>query len=97
MIHKKGINDVFLEFNKKNGEIQVSSANVQLGENKATIKGQIEGENNNFIFNHKYLIDGLQNIQSRKIRIEINSSDMPVVLRPEEGDDYLYLIMPIRK
>ncbi len=49
------------------------------------------------IFNYKYLLDGLQNINQKKITIEANSSDMPVILRPENSNDYLYLIMPIRR
>ncbi|HRY63092.1 MAG TPA: DNA polymerase III subunit beta [Patescibacteria group bacterium] len=96
LFSRAGINDVFLEFNKDN-KIIISAANVQYGENKSKIEATVEGENNSAVFNYKYLLDGLQNINHKKIVIEVNSADMPVILRPEGGDDYLYLIMPIRR
>ncbi len=97
LFSKAGINDVLLVFNKGENNIAVSSTNVQLGENKASLGAEIEGENNSVVFNHKYLLDGLQNMSGKKVGLELTSSDAPVVLRPEGNKDYLYLIMPIRK
>lgn len=97
LFSRAGINDVLLDFNNKNKEIVISAANGQQGENKSKVEAQMEGENNSVIFNYKYLLDGLQNINNKKLFLEINSSDLPVILKPEEGDDYLYLIMPIRR
>lgn len=96
LFSRAGINDVLLEFNKDN-KIIISAANAQYGENKSTIEAMIEGENNSAVFNYKYLLDGLQNINQKKVVIEVNSPDMPVILRPENSNDYLYLIMPIRR
>lgn len=96
LFSRAGINDVLLEFNKDN-KIIISAANAQYGENKSTIESTIEGENNSAVFNYKYLLDGLQNINQKKVVIEVNSPDMPVILRPENSNDYLYLIMPIRR
>ncbi len=97
LFSKVGINDILLEFNNKNNEIKISAVNVQLGESKSVIKTKIEGENNSAVFNYKYLLDGLQNIKTKNIIMELVSSESPVVLRPENETDYLYLIMPIRK
>jgi DNA polymerase-3 subunit beta len=96
LFSKTGINDVLLEFNKGKNII-ISAANIQYGENKSKIETPVEGENNSVIFNYKYLLDGLQNINQKKLIMEVNSADMPVTLRPEEDKDYLYLIMPIRR
>ena len=98
LFSKTGINDVLLEFNKSGKNITISSTNVQLGENKASLPAEIEGENNNVVvFNYKYLLDGLQNMPGKKAIIELTSGDAPVILKPEQDKDYLYLIMPIRK
>lgn len=97
LFSKIGINDILLEFNSRENNLKVSAANIQLGENKATLMAEIKGENNSVVFNYKYLLDGLQNIKSKKIVFELNSSDSPVLLKPEEEKDYLYLIMPIKK
>ncbi|OGG87577.1 DNA polymerase III subunit beta [Candidatus Kuenenbacteria bacterium RIFCSPHIGHO2_02_FULL_39_13] len=97
LFSKKGINDILLDFNSQERKLEVSAANIQLGENKATIGIESEGENNSVVFNYKYLLDGLQNMPSKKIIFEISSSDSPVILKAEGVKDYLYLIMPIRK
>src|SRR3989338_851527 len=96
LFSRAGINDVLLEFNKNNNII-ISAANAQCGENKSTVEAIIEGENNSAVFNYKYFLEGLQNINQKKIVIEVNSSDLPVILRPENDNNYLYLIMPIRR
>lgn len=97
LFSKAGINDVLLEFSKKDGEILISSTNIQLGENKASLVAEITGEEKSVVFNYKYLLDGLQNMPGKKIVLELTSGDAPVILKPETDKDYLYLIMPIRK
>lgn len=97
LFSKTGINDVIIDFNSKKSEINISAANIQLGENKSILKAEINGENNSVIFNYKYLLDGLQNIASKKVVMEIVSPDNPAIIKPAGKDDYLYLIMPIRK
>lgn len=96
LFSKTGINDVLIDFDKK-GMVNISAANMVLGENKSTLKCEIKGENVKIIFNYKYLIEGLQNMNSKKIIFEIMSGDTPVILKAENEDDYLYLIMPIRQ
>ena len=97
LFSKTGINDILLEFNIKEKDIKISAANVQLGENKASLPVEITGENNSVVFNYKYLLDGLQNMPGKKVVFELNSSDAPVLLKPENDKSYLYLIMPIRR
>ncbi|NMC51379.1 DNA polymerase III subunit beta [Candidatus Kuenenbacteria bacterium] len=96
LFSRAGINDILIEFNQ-NKDLIISANNIQNGENKSTLKAEVGGENNSVVFNYKYLLDGLQNINSKKVVIEVNSSDMPVILKPEEDNSYLYLIMPIRR
>ncbi len=94
LFSKAGINDILININKK---IEVSSANVNLGESRSSMEAQVSGDKNSIVFNYKYLLDGLQNITTRKINLEVTSSDTPAVMRPVGDDDYLYLIMPIRQ
>jgi len=95
LFSRAGINDILLDFSKNS--LSISAANSQYGQNKSKIETETEGGDNSVVFNYKYLLDGLQNISQKKILMEINSADMPVILRPDKADDYLYLIMPIRR
>ncbi|HLD82141.1 MAG TPA: DNA polymerase III subunit beta [Patescibacteria group bacterium] len=97
---RAGIYDVVLSFKKD--KITVSSVNSQLGENVSDIMTKVTGQENSVILNYRYLLDGLLNIQSPEIKIEVTDSNVPCVLRPvlkneKDEPDYLYLIMPIRQ
>jgi DNA polymerase-3 subunit beta len=58
---------------------------------------EISGEDNQIVFNHRYLLDGLQSISSERVSLEIINNTNPGVVRPEKDDNYLYIIMPIKQ
>ncbi len=93
---KSGINDVSFDFSPK-GEFTVFAASSKLGENTSRLEAKISGEKNNIVLNYRYLLDGLQNIDSEEVILEINDSNSPCLLRPAEGNNYFYLIMPIKQ
>ncbi|NCN07798.1 DNA polymerase III subunit beta [Candidatus Falkowbacteria bacterium] len=94
---KNGINDVKLDLNTKEKEITITSSSSQTGENISKLESNITGDDNNMILNFKYLLDGLQNISSNNVILEINNNNSPCVLKPEESDNYIYIIMPIKQ
>ena len=61
------------------------------------LNSEIEGDNNEIIINYRYFLDGLNNISSDMVKLDLVNSGTPCVLRPEKSDDYLYIVMPIRQ
>lgn len=98
---KAGIYDVELKVSIDTEEVEVFAENSQLGKNSTKIKTQVSGEDNSIVLNFRYLLDGLQNISSNEITIDIVDSATPCLVRPYENekvdDRYLYLVMPIRQ
>jgi DNA polymerase III subunit beta len=94
---KPGINDVGFEINSSDKKIIISAFNTQVGENITTLTGEIDGENNSIVFNYRYLLDGLQNIDNENVILEFTNSGSPGVIKPEGKTDYIYLIMPIKQ
>jgi DNA polymerase-3 subunit beta len=47
-------------------------------------------------FNDKYLSDALKACPDEEIILELNNHISPLVIRPAEGEKYLYLILPVR-
>lgn len=92
---QSGINDISLEIKK--GEVVVSASNSQLGENISRLKAEIEGEENNIVFNYRYLLDGLSSVESEEIILELTDNASPGLIKPKGLSDYIYLIMPIRQ
>lgn len=92
---KAGINDVALEF-KSSGTI-ISASSGLSGESRIELESDNTGEQGEIIINYKYLVDGLNNINSEKVKIELVNSASPFLLRPEPVEPYLYIVMPIRQ
>ena len=47
-------------------------------------------------FNAHYVLDVLKAIDDDQIKILLNSSINPGLIEPAEGNDYQYLILPVR-
>lgn len=98
---KPGIFDVTFSLKpgkEKMGELVLSSANSQFGENTVKLEAEIEGKENEITLNYRYLLDGLGAMESEEVALELMSADSPCLLRPKtEKSDYLYIVMPIKK
>ena len=74
----------------------VISSNTSAG----TIRDEVsvEGNKSNMEigFNPKYFIEALKVIDDEKIRISFTTDIGPCIITPEEGDNFKYMILPIR-
>lgn len=92
---KIGINDINLEF--KNNKIIISASSGQSGESRVDMEAEITGIDNEVAINFRYLIDGLNNIDSDRVKMKMVSGNTPCILTSEKEDSYLYVVMPIRQ
>ena len=54
------------------------------------------GESLKIAFNSKFLIEALRVIEGEELMIDMTTSVGPGVLLPTEGNDFIYLILPVR-
>lgn len=47
-------------------------------------------------FYNKYLLEAFRVIDAENVRLKFNTATSPLVITPENGDDFLYLILPLR-
>jgi DNA polymerase-3 subunit beta len=90
------INDIRVKINSKESSIEIFSQDPELGENTSEINSEIKGKDLEIIFNHKYLLDGLNNINAERVVVGLNGETSPGILRPEGKNDFTYIIMPIK-
>ena len=57
---------------------------------------EMEGDAIDLDFNTRFFIDALRGIDVERIRVEFTGSYGPCVIKPEEGDAFLYLLLPLR-
>lgn len=94
---KQGINDIKLSFDKKNKQIVVATASSATGNSVAHVPANISGEEAEIIFNYRYLLDGLNQINGQEVLLKMNNNSSPGLLAPTEDKNYIYLVMPIRQ
>ena len=83
---------------------------ISFTENKITVRCQtplgkvvdeftpesMEGDSMEIGFNNRYLLDALRYSKCEKLRLEINGPLSPVKVLPVEGEDFIYLVLPVR-
>jgi len=90
------ISEVRLKIDPKNGVVEILSQSPDLGEYNSFLKGKIEGKEVSISFNHRFLIDGISEIKTKELLLEITNEEGPAILKPTDLEDYLYVIMPIK-
>ncbi len=77
------------------GELEVSAQTQDVGEAKESLPAPFSGDPLEIGFNPEFLRDGIESVQSDDVRLKLISPLRPGLIQGE-GDDYSYLIMPIR-
>ena len=47
-------------------------------------------------FNNKYMLDALKNTDCDEIEIQVLNSLSPIKIVPQEGESFLFLVLPVR-
>ena len=101
LFSKTGINDINLDFPLGKKKIIITSTSSQTGENTTDLDADVNGKDNGIVVNYRYLLDGINNIDTDNIKFEIINSNTPCILRPyneeKNPNNYLYIIMPIKQ
>ena len=95
------INEIKLKIDPLKNQLTIFSQDSNIGEYQSCLNARIKGSPCEVSFNHRFLLDGLLSIAIGKEKgseavLELINSEKPGVLRTMVGDDYLYLIMPIK-
>jgi DNA polymerase-3 subunit beta len=77
------------------GELAVSAITQDVGEARESLPAPYTADPLEIGFNAEFLRDGLESVESDSVTFKLISPLRPAVLEGE-GDDYVYLIMPIR-
>ena len=91
-------NSVFLKTSNEEKILEVKAEAGEVGKNISKIPIQAKGEEIEIVFNHHYLMDGLNSIKAKEVVVKMNDSGSPAVMSAanDKDKDFLYLIMPVR-
>jgi DNA polymerase-3 subunit beta len=84
-----------LQLRFADGEVTVLARTHEVGESQESMPVAYSGEPLEIGFNAEFLREGLESVEGDDVRIKLISSLRPAILT-DEGDDFTYLVMPIR-
>ena len=84
-----------VKFDIKEKNLMLTS-NSEIGSTKENITVGLKGSDLVISFNSKYFTDCLRVIDNPYVKLNFNSAIQPCVITPSEGNDYLFLILPVK-
>ncbi|MBZ0221150.1 MAG: DNA polymerase III subunit beta [Candidatus Methylomirabilis sp.] len=85
-----------VKFNFSNSKLVLSSSSPEIGEATEEVDINYSEGDIDIAFNARYFIDVLEALKEEEVRINLKDSLSPGIIRPAGGEDYTYIIMPMR-
>ena len=79
-----------------NQQISLSVETRDVGSGKEVISVASSGEDLDFAFNIKYLMDGLKALPTNEIQMQVHTATSPIIFTPLGSLKMTYLIMPVQ-
>jgi DNA polymerase-3 subunit beta len=74
----------------------IITSNSELGETYDEIPTTLIGHELDIAFNVRFLTDVLKALSDEELAFHFNTNTTPCLIRPKEGDDFLYIVLPVR-
>ncbi len=78
------------------GGLVLSATTNEVGDSKAELNAAVDGSDIQIAFNARYLLDALTAIGGDEVELRFDGPLSPGLIRPPTGEEYLYVIMPVR-
>ncbi len=78
-------------------EVLIVGKSAERGDSEGMLDATAEGEPLDISFNIKYLIEVLRVVKEERVIFQSNGPENPGVLKPENREDFVHVIMPMSK
>ncbi len=97
LFSKTGVYDVHLTLNPDANTITIESGNTQFGNYINNINASIKGNEVRVSFNYRYILEGLQSVNTSEVELRLVDGVNPAIIVPKGNMQHLYIIMPIKQ
>ena len=87
----KGVNFTF-----HNNKLSIHFSHPEVGEAFEELDCQYSGEDFKIRFNSKYILEILQSINEKNVKLLLTDNSSPGLIRPQGREDYTCLVMPMK-
>lgn len=95
-IFSQGNNSIKFDYSKAKQSLVLTAESADLGKSEVVLAAKIEGGEGGIVLNNRYVLDSLVGIETEEVVLKIVDDNSPSLIMPKQGDDYLYLVMPIK-
>ena len=95
LMAREGKNNLIYLHLLPDGKMEMT-ANAERGDVHEELDIGIHGNELNIAFNSRYLMDIIHNIEGEQIRMCFNSNVSPCMIKPVEGNEFTFLVLPVR-
>lgn len=88
---------VIFDISTNNKSFNISTKNLDVGQNINSIESVIKGNDLSISFNYKYIIDCFQSIESDSVILQFSDTNKPMIIKGVSDNSFLYLVMPMNK
>lgn len=97
LLARENKNNVVKLETKANNRLEISGHTPEVGQVIEEVNSEsVEGDDLKISFSAKYMLDALKIIESEKVKIEFTGAMRPFIIKPENDEDILQLILPVR-
>ncbi len=96
MVVGQGRDNASVKLTMKADGLTLTMAAQDIGTSQGSIDAKYEGTELVVAFNPQFLLDGIDAIEGDEVSLETVDNLKPATLRPAQGGDFLYLLMPVR-
>lgn len=94
LMAREGKNNL-IRMSASNNMLKITSMS-ELGDVLEELDITLEGDDIEIAFNARYISDVIKNVDDECCTLSMNTNVSPCVISPVNGDDYLYLVLPVR-
>lgn len=84
------------DINQASQTTQLSAVTQDVGSSQEVLSTPVKGEDIQTAFNSSFVLDGLSAIGTPQASLELQDSGRPGIFKSAEGEQFLYLVMPVR-
>lgn len=97
LLARENKNSVVKLETKGDKQLEITSHTPEVGQVVEEVHPEsIEGEDLKISFSAKYMLDALRTIESDLVKIEFTGSMRPFIIKPDDDENMLQLILPVR-
>jgi DNA polymerase-3 subunit beta len=86
-----------VRFQTSDNSLHLYASTPDVGTVNEMLEAEVKGEAKKQIaFNVRLITDALKSMESENVKLELGDSSGPGIIREGAGDNYLYIVMPIR-